>query len=211
MTATIHTPHHYTHSGVFMFALFSISAMFAGTMTIAACSNARVFSDTDPNARFGAYRTFALVEEPHRVPKQSRHSAEIMEATIEQGIEKEMQRRGYTVDETLPDLLVKYSIEVDVDTKRVSEPIYRSRPVVAVGGIWRPRYYVTRTPVVVGSRTRTVTHKEGVLTIDVIDRASGKVIWHGWSEEPINTRAELATALMDNVREIMNAYPVSAR
>lgn len=193
----------------FSLTLFCASTALASGFS--GCSGARVYSDANPNAPFRAYRTFALVEEQHRVPKQSRHNAEIMEATIEQSLEKEMQRRGYTVDETLPDLLVKYSVEMDTDTKFVSQPVYRSRPVVAVGGAWRPRYYVARTPVVVGSRTRTVTHKEGVLVIDVIDRATGKVIWHGWSEEPLRNTSELATALADNVRDIMSAYPVPAR
>lgn len=195
----------------FAFSLTLLCASTAFASGFSGCSGARVYSDADPNAPFRTYRTFALVEEPHRVPKQSRHSAEIMEANIEQALEKEMQRRGYTVDETLPDLLVKYSVEMDTDTKLVSQPVYRSRPVVAVGGAWRPRYYVARAPVVVGSRTRTVTRKEGVLVIDVIDRATGKVIWHGWSEEPLQNKGELVSALSDNVRDIMNAYPVPGR
>jgi|GEM_PF-4586938 len=193
----------------FTMMLFCVSTAFA--YGVSGCSGARVYSDTAPNTAFRAYRTFALVEEPHRLPKQSRHSAEILETNIERSLEQEMQRRGYAIDEKQPDLLVKYSIDMDTDTKLVSQPVYRSRPTLAVGGFWRPRYYVTQTPVVVGSRTRAVTQKEGVLVIDVIDRASGKVIWHGWSEEPIQNKSELAFALGDNVRDIMNAYPVPAR
>ncbi len=193
----------------FSLSLFCASTAFASGFS--SCSGARVYADTDPNAAFRAYRTFALVDEQHRVPKQSRHNVEIMETNIEQSLEQEMQRRGYIIDEALPDLLVKYSIAMDTDTKLVSQPVYRSRPVVAVGGVWRPRYYVTQAPVVIGSRTRAVSHKEGVLVIDVIERATGKVIWHGWSEEPIQNKAELAAALSDNVHDIMNAYPVPRR
>jgi hypothetical protein len=37
------------------------------------------------------------------------------------------------------------------------------------------------------------------------------VIWHGWSEEPIKNKTELATALADNVHDIMKAYPIQMR
>lgn len=188
---------------------FAVLIILAGALT--SCSAAKVYSESSPDARYGAYRTFALVDEPHRVPKQSRASIDIMEANIEQALEREMERRGYVADEKQPDLLVKYSIAVDRDTKLVSQPVYRSRPVVAVGGFWRPRYYVSSTPVLVGTRTRAVTHKEGVLVIDVIERATGKTVWHGWSEEPIATNADVVRVLSDNVRDIMNAYPIAAR
>ncbi len=194
----------------FFFA-FSFALVIALGGALTSCSAAKIYSESSPDARYNTYRTFALVDEPHRVPKQSRASIDIMETNIEQALEREMERRGYVVNEQQPDLLVKYSIVVDRDTKLVSQPVYRQRPVVAVGGFWRPRYYVSSAPMVVGSRTRAVTHKEGVLIIDIIERATGKTVWHGWSEEPIATNADVTRVLSDNVRDIMNAYPIAAR
>ena len=142
---------------------------------------------------------------------QGLRRADIMEATIEQSLDNEMQRRAMTVDENSPDLLVKYYVEMNTDTKISSQPIYRSRPVIMSTSGWRPRYYVTRAPVVVGTRNRSTSEREGVLVIDIIDRATNKVIWHGWSEEPIQKVAELAPALADNVHDIMKAYPIQIR
>jgi hypothetical protein len=186
------------------------AALTAVLLSLSGCSNARYYSETDPSVNFRIYHTFALIEEQHRIPVRSRNNADILEATIEQALDNEMQRRQYTVDETTPDLLIKYSIEMDADTKLVSQPVYRSQPMIAVAGAWRPRYYVTRNPMMVGNITRTTTKREGVLIIDVINRVTGKVIWHGWSEEPIQSKDELVTALADNVHDIMKAYPIPA-
>jgi hypothetical protein len=196
---------------IFVFLLAIICASMAISFGFGGCSGVRYFSDADPSANFRAYHTFALIEEQHYLPMQGLRRADIMEATIEQSLDNEMQRRAMTVDENSPDLLVKYYVEMNTDTKISSQPIYRSRPVIMSTSGWRPRYYVTRAPVVVGTRNRSTSEREGVLVIDIIDRATNKVIWHGWSEEPIQKVAELAPALADNVHDIMKAYPIQIR
>jgi Domain of unknown function (DUF4136) len=207
MKNSMPTPLSHSHiAAPFVILLAALSMVF-----IAGCSNVKVFSNADPTASFQGYKTFALIDEPHKLPAQTRASIDIVEATIEQALEKEMEYRGYVINENEPDLLVKYSIELDTETQVSSQPVYRSRPALAIGGFWRPRYYVSRAPVYVGTRTRAVTQREGVLIINIIDRQSGKVIWHGWAEEPIQNKNELAAAVSDNVRDIMNAYPGKAR
>jgi hypothetical protein len=194
---------------IIVFVLICVSIVLA--FGLEGCSGARYYSEVDPKVNFRIYHSYALLDEQHYVPTQGHRTSDIMESTIEQSLDNEMQRRSYTIDENSPDLLIKYYVEMNTDTKTASEPVYRQRNVLNSTGGWRPRYYVTRTPVIVDSRNRTTTEREGVLVIDIIERATNRVIWHGWSEEPIQNRAELATALADNVHDIMKAYPIQMR
>lgn len=194
---------------IVVLAIVCVSVALA--FSLESCTGTRYYSNADPNINFRMYHSYALIDEQHYVPAQGLRSADIMESTIEESLDIEMQRRSYTIDENMPDLLIKYYVEMNTDTKTSSQPIYRSRPVIATTGGWRPRYYVTRTPVIVGNKISTETEREGVLVIDIIDRSSNRVIWHGWSEEPIKNKTELATALADNVHDIMKAYPIQMR
>jgi hypothetical protein len=191
--------------------LIIICASIALVFGLESCSGAQYYSEADPKVNFRIYHTYALVEEPHYVPMQGLRSSDIMESTIEQSLDNEMQSRSYIIDENSPELLIKYSVEMNTDTKISSQPIYRQRAVLNSIGGWRPRYYITRTPIIVGNRNRTTTSREGVLSIDIIERTTSRVIWHGWSEEPIQNKAALATALADNVHDIMKAYPIQVR
>lgn len=123
-----------------------------------------------------------------------------------------MQQRNYAIDEKTPDLLIKYYVEMNAETKRSSQPMPRQRPTLNSSDGWKPRYYLMRTPVIVSRGNRiTTTPQEGVLSIDIIERTTSRLIWHGWSGEPLQNQAEFTTALAENIHDLMKAYPIQIR
>lgn len=174
---------------------------------LTSCSSARVYADVDKTAQFGQYKTFALVDNDNKpLPGSGKHSPQIIEANLEHSIVDAMKAQGYSVDERLPDLLVRYTITVDTKTQVVSRPVYAVRPVVGVTGVFRPHYYLYRQPMYLGNNVHMVKHKEGTLVVDVIDRKTNTVIWHGWSEEPV-AAGSVGTTLTNTVTALFQQYP----
>lgn len=139
---------------------------------LSACvTGPRIRSETDPEADFSRYRTWAFYE-PIAMEENAGYSTWITER-IRADIRNAMNARGYTFDAKSPDLKVNFQGIVQERTDVYSTPMvdyqyfysYRSRRYVPVG-YWYDQVHVSN-------------YTEGTLTVDLVDAQRNRLVWTG--------------------------------
>jgi hypothetical protein len=85
-----------------------------------------------------------------------------------------MQKLGYTLDRTNPDLLVLLSTSTDLDTNVTKEPVYATYPnyygrSYGVSPYYQNYYWRISSYNRVGYDTDVNTYKEGTLRLSLVD------------------------------------------
>jgi len=139
---------------------------------LSACATGpRIRSETDPEADFSRYRTWAFYE-PIAMEENAGYSTWITDR-IKNDIRQEMGRRGYTFDAKKPDLKVNFQGILQQRTDVYNTPMvdyqyfysYRAQRYVAV-----PFWY---------DQTHVSNYTEGTLTVDLVDAARNRLVWTG--------------------------------
>ncbi len=160
--------------------------------------------DYDRSADLGSFRTYGF---PDELGTDRAGYSTLITTYFKNAVNREMARRGYTLDEKDPDLLVNFFSNVrDVtdlrSTPRVSMSYgyygYRS----GLYGAW-PMY---------GEDVDTVHYKVGTANIDIVDAERMQLIWEGVAEGRIG-REEMKNpqpAIDAIVSELFLRFPGSA-
>ena len=139
---------------------------------LSACATGpRIRTETDPEADFSRYRTWAFYE-PIAMEENAGYSTWITDR-IKNDVRQEMGRRGYTFDAKSPDLKVNFQGILQQRTDVYSTPMvdyqyfysYRARRYVAV-----PYWY---------DQAQVSQYTEGTLTVDLVDAARNRLVWTG--------------------------------
>jgi len=161
MTMTSRTTH-FWRGGV----LLALAALLSACAT-----GPRIRTETDPEADFSRYRTWAFYE-PIAMEENAGYSTWITDR-IKNDVRQEMGRRGYTFDAKSPDLKVNFQGILQQRTDVYSTPMvdyqyfysYRARRYVAV-----PYWY---------DQAQVSQYTEGTLTVDLVDAARNRLVWTG--------------------------------
>ena len=170
-------------------------------LLLASCATGpRVSSEADPQADFSRYRTFAFYQ-PLAMEKEGYATPTTNQ--IRAAARAQMEARGYVYSPDQPDLWVNLNTYVQERTDVSSMPVmdygyyysYRAQRYVAVP------YWSERTDV------RQYT--EGTLNVDLVDRASNRLVWEGVAVGRIaKMKPEERAARIDAaVAEIFAQYP----
>lgn len=173
-------------------------------MLLAACATGpRISSDSDPNADFSRYRSFAFYS-PLAIESQG--YATLTSARIKAAARRQMESRGYVYDEKSPDLWVNLNAYMQEKTDVVNTPevdydyyySYRARRYVAVP-YWR-------------DRTQVYRYTEGTLNVDLVDARGNKLVWEGIAVGRVaRVKPEERAARIDAaIAEIFARYPYRA-
>lgn len=172
---------------------------------LSACvTGPRIRSETDPEADFSRYRTWAFYE-PIAMEENTGYSTWVTDR-IRTDIRREMSARGYTFAAKSPDLKVNFQGIVQDRTDFYSMPqvdyqyfySYRARRYVAV-----PYWY---------DQTQVYQYAEGTLTVDLIDAARNRLIWTGSAIGRVTRKApqERLQDVDRSIFEIFQRFPFQA-
>ncbi len=154
----------------------------------------------DPRFDLKGLRRFAFADEPER-----RLTGEAAPDGLNPFLEKQIQREiryylanigMYDTPADEADLLVA----VDVGS--------RSTTWYSLGGSLYNRSYDAyfQQWTAVGAVIRAHNYVDGTLTIDLIDRRSGELVWHGWTTEPIALGEDSNKLIKQAVKKILDQY-----
>lgn len=178
---------------------------FATLLTLlAACATGpSVRTDFDPEADFGRYRSYAFYQP---IAMEASGYSTFITDRIKANVRREMDARGYTYDETSPDLRVNFQGIVEERTDVYSTPMvdyqyyynYRARSYVAV-----PFWY---------DQARVSRYAEGTLSVDLVDAARNRLVWTGDAIGRVTQRTpqERAAQVDRSITEIFLRYPYRA-
>jgi len=184
--------------------LFLVLALLA---VLAACSPYSYYSVSNKPLNT-SYRTYAWI--PEGQSKASNiYNNDIATDRIVETASQELNKRGLTLNNEKPDILVRYTAIVSRETRIYNEPVYYYSPwnMGPRMGYYRGRSayyysYYNPFPIYVGSTERRMIVKEGSIMIDLIDRRSAKVIWRGWAEGVVNNPEKAIYELPEVVTNI---------
>ncbi|WP_410219843.1 DUF4136 domain-containing protein [Pedobacter sp.] len=183
--------------------------LFLGLVVgLASCSSYEYYSLSNNAVNNIKYKTYAWIPETQS-KTTSVYNNDIATDKIVQAASAELDKRGFVLDHNKPDLLVKYTVTVNKETKTMYEPVYYNPPARILPRVTyyqgRPRYYYTYIdplPVYVGTRAQKMQVKEGSIVIDIIDRSTSKLIWRGWAEGEVNDPQKAINDIPDVISNI---------
>lgn len=171
-------------------------ALFA--MLLGACaSKPTIRSNVDPAANFSGYRTFGFLDE---VSGRKEAYDSLTSQYLKSAVTREMQARGlHSAD--APDVLVNIHVQTK-DKIRVNQT-----PTGYSGGYYgyRGSAYGWGT----GVSTTVDNYTEGTLNVDVVDRATRKLVWEGIAVGRISDKAlnNPQPAIDSVVKQVFERYP----
>ncbi|WP_158587703.1 DUF4136 domain-containing protein [Algoriphagus lacus] len=173
------------------------------TVVVSSCSTMmQTYSYKAKGVDLKDYKTYAWVNLEHFVEEnkegEKRYARYILDLANEELLEK-----GFKLDVENPDAVFQFDTRIE---NRVS---YNQSPSVSVGvGIGGPGYYVGGAMPVGGGQITQNNYEEGILTIEMYEPKTGKLLWRGWAEEQISFETDVEGDLKKAVSHIFMKLPV---
>lgn len=151
-------------------ALLALAVLFTGC-----ASGPELRADYDRSADFAQYRTYGFVDSPGT--DRSGYST-LVTSHFKTAISREMEARGYVLDQANPDLLVNFNV-----TARDQMDV-QSTPSMGMGmGYYGYRYGMySAWPMYPMNDVHTVHYKMGTANIDIVDARRKQLVWEGIAE-----------------------------
>lgn len=167
-----------------------------------ACTGVKVINtEQGDNIDFKRYKTFNFYQlnaSGDTISKGFEQRIDI----LKNAISNELNKRGYTLNNTGPDMLVNIGIVVkeEVQTRQTD---FRTDAPKYIG----QRNYSWKSETVEAGR-----YREGTATIDLVDAAQNKMIWKGAVESIIPEKSSgLEKAAAVGMKKLFDKFPVPAK
>jgi hypothetical protein len=165
---------------------------------LAACSSVRVNSDYDERASFRGLRGYAWTStsEGHLVDPAI--NSDLVARRVKNAIDSELIRRGYERTEFgSADFLVSFQLQAK---EKVS--------VNSTGDYYFGYRHYGRYGL--GGDISTLHFIEGTIVIDIVDAATGELIWRGWAVTEMDSEPgpeQVQEYINESIRRILEEFP----
>jgi hypothetical protein len=169
-------------------------------IAVTSCSSLKVTYDYDKQADFAKYKTYAFSEDTKNLKMNQLNRDRILNA-----IETQMAAKGFTKSDN-PDALV----DVHVRAEQKMDATATTTPTYGYGGPWRYGYGG-------GFSTTQINYNEyveGTLFVNLVDKASEKIVWQGRATKTIDEDASAEKReknINTAVQQIFAKYPPSGK
>ena len=175
-------------------------------MLLAGCSGIATSYDFDPNFAFADAATWDWMPAPPSRGGDSRTDNRLVDVRIRSAIEREMEDRGYTRDESDPDLRVGYHLALDDAVSYETMNSYYGPG----WGYGMYRYPYGGTMAMSTSTTRERRYTVGTLIIDVFHHDDQELVWRGTGEGEVHQARdpqERQDRADEAVHQVMRSFP----
>jgi len=185
-----------------------------------------VYSNYDKSVDFTKYKTYAWLNS-QKPQASTPYYNDVVENNAKTYVDRHFKDRGYTVDTLKPDLLLELVLKSEKKTEEIqtsnpydySNYTYNNYPYNQsyndnlyyndanynhYGNYNYNRHYSYNQ----SYSTKTRKYTQSAITINVIDRASNKMVWTGTAENDIYDPAYLKEEVHPAVVNILKQYPV---
>ncbi|MES2374737.1 MAG: DUF4136 domain-containing protein [Bacteroidota bacterium] len=176
---------------------------FMSLFILAGCgSTAHV--QKDESVDFSKIKTYAWVRAEKEKGINPRKLNDMVDNKIRRSVDKNLQANGWREVNTNPDVLLVYDVDVQKETRNVSDPVY-SQPMTRwfynpYRRSYVPIYYPSEF---MGYNNSKEIVNEGTLTLTVLNADTEKTIWQGWTTSEINGRRMTDKEIDSNVKAIV--------
>jgi hypothetical protein len=180
-------------------------AVVAALALGAGCATSHGRFDHDAGADFAAYRRFAIVYPEQEtsdalpLPTGDLAQSQLVERRVAAAIARELGAKGVTVASAeSADLLVAFNVSTRLASRL--EPMPGGHAWGWPHGWWHDHWDLAYTRI----------YTEGLMILDLIDAKSRKLVWRGWTEDPLPASGDPSPVVDHAVREIFENYPPPA-
>ncbi len=176
----------------------SVSIFFL--LLLAGCSSSKVLkTEKTDGTDFSSYKTFDFYKVEARGDTNSQKFNENIEK-LEDAIAIKLQKFGYLLSKTNPDLLINIGVVVREEIQTRQTDLRTDAPRY----IGQRRYSWKSQDVEVGR------YRQGTVTIDMVDRKQNKLVWQGTIEDIIPQKdARLEKTIKKGVEKLFASYPAN--
>ena len=182
-----------------------ISITCAGLLFTGCASTAHVEKARDVD--MSNYKTYSWIQEEKQAKPASDKHKEIAEQNIRYSVDEQLQKNGFKLVKTNPDVLVSTDFMVEKNNKEHNDAVY-TQP--ATRSYYNPRsgkintfYYPSEFA---GYNKYSVSVKEGTVTVTLIDAKTDKAVWQGWATAELNKASISEKEIDKNVKSIFKKF-----
>lgn len=177
-------------------------------LTLGCSPKFRIGSDSAPGLDLTKYQTFR--KDPKNLFTKRSNSilnSELTKKRIDYSISKDLQGKGYQLDDQNPDLIFSYQTEI-----RQRQSVSQSNPNMGVNpwGPWGYNAWAWNNPMMFPSPSQTTVrdYEETTLIIDFRDTKTGELVWQGWIVGELRYNDDnFAQRLESAVKQAMSKFP----
>lgn len=181
-----------------------ITGVLMSVVLLTACSSV-AHVQKDNNVDISRYKTYAWVAGTQKdsLTEKSRVT-DLTDQKIRESIDRNLQLNGWTLSKSQPDVLLVFDVDIQRETRLVSDPVYSYPATRWFYSPYTRRYVPVYYPSqFIGYDRRRETYREGTLTITVMDAKTEKTIWQGWTISEVDGRRLSDHQIEDNVKAIL--------
>ena len=177
-------------------------------LLITSCAS-NVHVQKDNATDLSNYHTYMWVDTKADENDTRQRPAAYAEIGVRNATNQALQKKGFNEVTENPDVLVSYDVLVERTQSQRSDPVY-SQPFTRRyynrrTGRWSTIYYPSQF---LGYDNYDVPIKEGTITITLVDAATDKSIWQGWTTNELNYSRLTEDEIQSAVNDIMNKLKV---
>lgn len=188
-----------------------LGLMFLAAFVVSGCA-AVAHVEKDETVNFSKYKTFAWTETSDKDSVKQKTSSDLTQRNIRAAVSAELEKQGWRENKNRPDVLVAYDVLVERAIRDDNNPMY-SRPFTRYlynpySGRWVGLFYPSQF---MGFASNTYEVREGTITISMVDAATEKTIWQGWSTSEVDSRNLTRKEIQAGVKSIFRKFDVAKR
>jgi len=182
--------------------ILSVFLIMLGLMFLLPATAQKIKVDYDNQTNFTKFKTYAWLAPGDSVLNRYR-SEKLYAGTITYSANQELKSRGLKMDTLRPNAIFVFNTQVHEITK------YSQRPTLSVGvGVAGPGYYAGGSAPVAGGEITTSTEEDGILSYDMYDTETGKLVWTASTEKTFKMSDDIIKLLEDATRNIFKKLPI---
>jgi len=162
----------------------------------------KITADFDSNTDFTKYKTYAWLAPGDSVLNRYR-ADKIYGGYIAYAANLELTSRGLKIDTLSPDAIFVFN------TRREDFTTYSQSPTLSIGvGVAGPGYYVAGSAPVAGGKITTHVHEAGVLSYDMYDTQTRKLVWTAHANKTFDMADDIQYIIGDSTKKIFKKLPI---
>jgi hypothetical protein len=178
----------------------------AGLLLLSSCANT-AHIEKSKGADLARYKTYSWVEEEKLQQNKEARRKEIIQQNIQAAVNKQLQKSGWQLVQSNPDVLVNTDLVVEKNQRQQRDPVYSQPYTRTYFNRFSRRFNTYYFPSqFMGYDSYSTTVKEGTVTVTLIDAKTDKAVWQGWATNELYDNQISDKEINKNVKSIFKKF-----